>query len=110
MNDIAWLGYTRLLLRSDIEPAMLALISDALRGLRVQLLDIETVAAEGSVPYDPQTNGAAEAAVKLVRSIDFGTTSADTDSSKSSDIDMVDQTRCYPENDSSSWTRRENCL
>ena len=45
---------------------MLARIADALRGLRVEL-DLETVAAEGSVPHDPQTNGAAEVAVKPVK-------------------------------------------
>ena len=67
VNDIAWLGHTKLVLRSDNEPAMVALIAEALRGLRVQLLDIDSVASEGSVPYDPQTNGAAEVAVKLVK-------------------------------------------
>ena len=65
VNDIAWLGHTRMVLRSDNEPAMSALIAEALRGLRVQLLDVDAVAAEGAVPYDPQTNGAAEVAVKL---------------------------------------------
>ena len=47
VNDIAWLGHTTFMLRSDNDPAMLALIADALRGLRAEL-DLETVAAEGS--------------------------------------------------------------
>ena len=46
---------------------MAALIGESLKGLRVQILDLEQVASEGSVPYDPQTNGAAEVAVKLAK-------------------------------------------
>ena len=67
VDDISWIGHTRLVLRSDNEPAILALITDALRGLRVQMDGLDTVAAEGSVPYDPQTNGAVESAVKNIK-------------------------------------------
>ena len=67
VDDISLIGHTRLVLRSDNEPAMLALITDALKGLRIQLEDLASVAAEGSVPYDPQTNGAVESAVKNVK-------------------------------------------
>ena len=67
VDDISWIGHTRLVLRSDNEPAILALVNEALRGLRVQMEEIDTVAAEGSVPYDPQTNGAAESAVKNIK-------------------------------------------
>ena len=68
VDDIAWLGHTRLVLRSDNEPAMLALVSEALKVVRMQLVDIATVSSEGSVPYDPQTNGAVEVAVRNVKS------------------------------------------
>ena len=33
----------------------------------MQLTDLQTVAAEGSFPYDPQTNGAVESAVKVIK-------------------------------------------
>ena len=67
IDNIAWLGHVRLVLRSDNEPAILALFAEALRGLRVQLMDLESVSSEGTVPYDPQTNGAVEVAVRNVK-------------------------------------------
>ena len=65
VDDIAWLGHCRVVIRADNEPAMLALVLEALRGLRVE--GLSSVATEGSVPYDPQTNGAAEVAVQLTK-------------------------------------------
>ena len=67
IDNIAWLGHVRLVLRSDNEPAILALVTEALRGLRVQLMDLEPVSSEVSAPYDPETSGAAEAAVQNVK-------------------------------------------
>ena len=55
------------MLRSDNESAVLALVTGALQGLRVQLMDLESVSLEGSFPYDPQTNGAVEVAVRNVK-------------------------------------------
>ena len=65
VEDIVFLGHTRVVLRSDNEPALLVLIGDALKGLRIQQLD--SVASEGSVPHDPQTAGAAEVAVRNLK-------------------------------------------
>ena len=62
VEDIVYLGHTRVILRSDNEPALVALVGDALKGFRLQQLD--SAAAEGSVPYDPQTAGAAEVSVR----------------------------------------------
>ena len=42
---------------------MVLVIDRALAALR--LARVESAVADGSVPYDPQTNGAAENAVKL---------------------------------------------
>ena len=64
-EDIEFLGHTRVVLRSDNEPALLAVVADALKGLRIQHLD--GAAAEGSVPYDPQTAGAAEVTVRNLK-------------------------------------------
>ena len=61
---IVWLGHSRVTVRADNEKAIVAMIGEALKGLKVNLID---AAAEGSVPYDPQTNGAAESAVRLAK-------------------------------------------
>ena len=65
VKDIVNLGHTRFILRSDNEPALLLLVWDALKGLRVQQLD--SAAAEGSVLHDPQTAGAAEVSVRKLK-------------------------------------------
>ena len=65
VDDIVYLGHTRVTLRSDNEPALVALVADAIKGLRMQLLD--SAAAEGSAPYDSQTAGAAEVSVKNLK-------------------------------------------
>lgn len=102
------------MLRSDNEPAMLALIADALRGLRVEL-DLETVAAEGSFPYDPQTNGAAKVAETregLIpdKSAYFGAQTPNADPAQPSSFDMVDSALGYPSNDTTGWSRWEDRL
>ncbi len=65
VHDIVYLGHTRVILRSDSEPALLELVTDALKGLMIQLLD--SAAAKASVPYDPQTVGAAEVSVRNLK-------------------------------------------
>lgn len=65
VEDIVYLGHTRFTLRSGNEPALVALLGDALKGLRIQHLD--SAAAEGSVLYDPQTAGAAEVSVRNLK-------------------------------------------
>ena len=66
-DDIAWLGHVRLVLWSNSEPAILALVTEALRGLRVLPLDPAAVSSEGLVACDPHTNGAVEVAVRNVK-------------------------------------------
>ena len=65
VEDIACLGHTCVILRSDNEPALLLLVGDALKGLRVQQLD--SAAAENSVAHDPQTAGAAEVSACILK-------------------------------------------
>ena len=60
--DILWTGYTRVTLKSDNEPAILKLLIESLRELRIN--GLEQVMSENSPEYDPQSNGMAEAAVK----------------------------------------------
>ena len=65
LADIEWLGYTRLSLRSDNEKAIVALLRESLKSLRVETID--QVLEEHSVPYDSQSNGMIEIGCQLVR-------------------------------------------
>ena len=60
VKDIEWLGMTKLMLRSDNEKAIVALLRESLRALRVEVEFIEQVAEEHPPEYDPQANGAIE--------------------------------------------------
>ena len=69
--DVAWLGYPRVIPRSDNEPALVQIVTNALKLLRVQIADQKEgqppAAAEGLTTYDHQPNGAIEQMVGLVR-------------------------------------------
>ena len=65
VGDIAWLGYSRIILNSDSKPAIVRLLKDALKALRVE--GIEQACEEHPPPYDPQANGGIEVGVKLVK-------------------------------------------
>ena len=58
-------GYSRVILKSDNEPAIVRLLKESLKALRVEGLD--QAGEEHSLPYDPQANGGAEIGVKLVK-------------------------------------------
>ena len=60
VEDVLWLGYTKVLVRSDNEPAIVKLLKESLAAHKVEGL-------EHPLPYDSQSNGAIEAAVKQVR-------------------------------------------
>ena len=62
VSDILWTGYTSVMLKSDNEPAILTLLIESLRELRIN--GLTQVMSENSPEYDPQANGAAENAVK----------------------------------------------
>ena len=65
VDDIKWLGYVRVTLKSDNEPAILKLLTESLRELRIQ--GLEQASEEHPPEYDPQSNGSAEVAVKLLK-------------------------------------------
>ena len=52
------------MLRNGNELSIVAMAADVLKGMKVEQVD---AMAEGAVPYDLQTNGAAESAVKLCK-------------------------------------------
>ena len=67
VSDIVWLGHTKVVLKSDNEPAILKLLTESLRELRIQ--GLESVMSENSPEYDPQANGSAELGVQIVQGI-----------------------------------------
>ena len=58
VGDIKWMGYTRVTLKSDNEPAIVKLLTEALRELRIS--GLEQILEEHPPEYDPQSNGSAE--------------------------------------------------
>ena len=56
-DSISWMGHARVGIRSDNEPAMISLVTAATNLLKLNGVD---VTVEGSILYDPQSNGAAE--------------------------------------------------
>ena len=65
-KDILWLGHSKVIVRSDNEPAILRVVEKVTKAVRASG-GVEAVSHEGSVPYDPQTNGLAEGAVRLIK-------------------------------------------
>jgi hypothetical protein len=57
-----WLGNSRVTIRRDNEPASVQFVAATANLLKLEGVD---VVCEGSTPYDPQSNGAAESAVRL---------------------------------------------
>ena len=62
VEGIVYPGHTRVILRSDNGSALMLLFGDALKGFCIQ--QFVAAAAEGSLPHDPQTAGAAEVSVR----------------------------------------------
>ena len=58
VKDIEWLGYSKVIVKSDNEPAINKLVIESLKALRVA--GLEQASEEKSVQYDPQTNSGAE--------------------------------------------------
>ena len=77
VQDVKWLGYTKLILKSDNEPAIVKLLGEALRELRIQ--GVDQAMEEHPPEYDPQANGSAEVGVKLMKG-HFRTLRADIES------------------------------
>ena len=67
VSDVVWMGYTRIIIKSDNEPAMLRLVRENLLKLRVATGEMEQVMEEHPPPHDSQANGQIEAGVKQER-------------------------------------------
>ena len=68
-GDIAWMGHVRLLLKTDQEKSLVALVSRALLTLRIQVTDLESVNVEHSQAYDSQASGGTEVGIRSLRGL-----------------------------------------
>jgi hypothetical protein len=64
-RDVMWLGHTRIVLKSDNERAILALLRTTLRVLQKEV-EIDNVQESHPAAYDPSSNGSTENAAKQV--------------------------------------------
>ena len=65
VSDVKRLGYNKVTLKSDNEPAIVKYLQEALRELRVK--GLEQTLEYHSPDHDPQANGSAEVGVKLLK-------------------------------------------
>ena len=66
VEDVGWLGYSQIILKSDNEPAIIQVIKGTLDALKVSTVD---QAMEHPAPYDSKANGAVENVVKQVQGL-----------------------------------------
>ncbi len=67
VDDIRWLGSSRLALKSDNEKAIVKVLTDTMKTARVELPDLDQITEEHGARYDSSSNGVAENAVKQVQ-------------------------------------------
>ena len=63
-RDVLWLGHTRIALKSDNEQAILAVLRNTLRVLRIK--GIENAQETHPAAYDPSSNGSTEIACRAI--------------------------------------------
>ena len=67
--DIAWMGHVKLIVKSDQEIALTALVTRALQLLRCQVEGLDSVGTEHSQAYDSQASGGTEVGVRILRGL-----------------------------------------
>ncbi len=67
VDDVAWLGHTRVILKSDQERSLVALVTKAMTTMRYTIDKLEAVTKEHSAKYDSQANGGTEVGVRALR-------------------------------------------
>ena len=66
-RDIIWLGYRRIIVRTDNEPAIVALLHGVLQTLKIDVVD--QAMPDHPPAYDSKANGGIENAVRQVQGI-----------------------------------------
>ena len=69
LGDLEWLGHTRIILKSDNEPAVQALVNRVIELAKIECKDFVQLTKEQSAAYDSQSNGGTEVGVMLVRGL-----------------------------------------
>ena len=64
VEDIVWLGHTRLTLKADNERAIVKLLGEALRTAKAEVKELEQVQAEHPSAYDSRSNGEIENTIR----------------------------------------------
>ena len=67
VQAVEWLGHTRLILKTDNEPALHILVEQSLEEIRIKVRGVAQVSIEHSPRYDSQSNGGVEAGVRILR-------------------------------------------
>ena len=66
VDDCKWLGYSKVILKSDNERPIVRLPTEAFKALRIENV-VEQAMEENPPPFDPQAYGGIEVGVKLVK-------------------------------------------
>ena len=69
VDDIGWLGHTRVILKSDQERSLVSLVTRALEVLKYRVDTLESVSVEHTQKYDSQASGGTEVGVRAVRGL-----------------------------------------
>ncbi len=69
LQDLEWLGHTRVIMQADNEPAVQALVARVIELAKVECKDFAQLTKEQSAAYDSQSNGGVEVGVMLVRGL-----------------------------------------
>ena len=76
VEDIRWLGHTRIALKADNERAIVKLLRESLKAARTDIAELEQVQEEFPSAYDSQSNGSIENAIRnfqgLMRTMKLG--------------------------------------
>ena len=69
LQDLEWLGHTRLIIKADNEPSIQALAHRSIELAKIELKDLDQVGKEDPVAYDSMTNGGTEIGVQLIKGL-----------------------------------------
>ncbi len=69
LGCLQWLGHTRIILKSDNEPAVEAVVKRVVELAKIEIKDLDQVSKEDPASYDSQSNGGTEVGIRIVRGL-----------------------------------------